>query len=407
MTEQKILIAGAGIGGLAAALSLLQKGFPVEIYEQASELREVGAGLWLSMNGARVLFDLGLEEELRAAAIAADRRCIRHWSSGFQYDFFVKGEHAEVNQPFVLLRAHLLKMLVNAVERLQPGAIRLNTRCLGFEQDAGGVTLKLDGGATARGAALLGADGVHSRIRDAMLGPVPSRYTQAIAWRGLTPMNRLSPHQRQHVVASWIAPKGHFTIYPVRWQDVDLLTFSGQIETTEWAGESWSEKGSVEDCLKDCAGWHPDIMEMVSQVESLHKWGLFVREPLPRWTEGRVTLMGDACHSMVPYLGQGVNMAIEDGEVLARCLAATPDDVPAALARYEAARRPRTTAVAEAAMAMRGVFHNPRAAEAGEGADYIRETWAPGASSRRFDWLYHYDALTVPLPEAEGMPQHA
>src|SRR5262249_1158493 len=156
--------------------------------------------------------------------------------------------------------------------------------------------------------ALIGADGVHSKVRDHLLGPVASHYTHAVAWRGLVPMTSLSPHQREAVVSTWVGPDAHITVYPVRWQDIDLLTFSGQIERSEWQAESWSEKGSRDDCLSDFANWHSDIVEMISNVDTLHKWGLFIREPLSEWTNGRVTLLGDACHSMVPYLGQGVNM---------------------------------------------------------------------------------------------------
>ncbi len=148
--------------------------------------------------------------------------------------------------------------------------------------------------------------------------------------------------------------------------------------------------------MRDFEGWHPDIIEMIEHTESLHKWGLFVRDALPYWTQGRMTLLGDACHSMVPYLGQGVNMALEDACILARCIEASPENLPDALKRYEAARLERTTRVAQSASAMQTVFHNP-ALEGGEVADrYVEANWSPQKSRERYDWIYQYDATSVP-----------
>ncbi len=398
--KRKVLVAGAGIGGLAAALALLRSGFDCEVHEQATELREVGAGLWLSVNGTRIFQELGLEAELRAASIAADARLVRLWNTGEEMPLYRHGDSAATHQPFLLLRAHLLKILVDAVRREKPDAIHLNARCTGFRQDDDGAWLLRQDGSEIRGDVVIGADGVHSRIRDQVFGPVPSHYTNAIAWRGLVPMDRLSPHQRAHVVATWVGPNAHVTVYPVRWQGTDLLTFSGQVEHAGWQGESWSEKGAKADCLQDFAGWHADIVEMITAVDTLHKWGLFVRDPLPHWSEGRVTLVGDACHSMVPYLGQGVNMAVEDAWVLARCLGAAPGDPVAALSRYEAARRERTARVAAGAAAMQTVFHNQALARPETAMDYVRAQWSPAANAARYDWIYRYDAISEPLPAA-------
>lgn len=395
--KPRVLIAGAGIGGLAAALCLLERGIECEVYEQASELKEVGAGLWLSVNGARVLFALGLEPEIRRATLEADERVVRLWDSGKTWWLYKKGVTPAAHAPFVMLRAQLHRILIDALERRWPGTIRLNARCTGYTQDANGVRIDFAGGGSASGDALIGADGLHSKVRETMFGAMPGRFTKALAWRGLVPMERLKPHHRNPTVATWVGPTAHVSAYPARWQDQDLMTFSGQVERSDWELESWNEKGTVEECLKDFAGWHADILEIIEHTESLHKWGLFVRDALPRWTTGRVSLLGDACHSMVPYLGQGVNMAIEDGCVLARCIEAAPRDPAGALQRYEQARLARTTRVASSAAGMQTIFHNPALADPATASAYVDSQWSPQKSRERYDWIYDYDATTVAI----------
>ncbi|BBB96275.1 salicylate hydroxylase [Bradyrhizobium elkanii USDA 61] len=244
---------------------------------------------------------------------------------------------------------------------------------------------------------MIGADGSHSKVRTGLIGQIESQYTNAIAWRGLVPVDRLEPHQREPVVSTWIGPTAHVTAYPVRWQDTELMTFSGQVDRNDWLLESWSEKGSVEECLKDFVGWHPDIIALVSNVQSLHKWGLFVRPTLAGWSQGRVTLLGDACHSMLPYLGQGVNMALEDASVLARCLEQHPGDPASAFQTYQSLRLDRTTRVVNSAAGMLPIFHNSALSRAETAGDYIRTQWAPEATAARYDWIYQYDATAVPL----------
>ncbi|HYC36597.1 MAG TPA: FAD-dependent monooxygenase [Usitatibacter sp.] len=394
--SQRILIAGAGIGGLVAALCLLREGFDVDVFEQAPELREVGAGLWLSANGIRVLAHLGLEDTLKALSIECTERMVRHWNSGRAWWLYKKESSPSTNAPYVLLRAHLHRMLMDAVEAIKPGAIRLNAKVTGFHQADGRVRLDLAGG-SAEGDVLIGADGLNSKVREGIVGPMQGRFTNALAWRGLVPVERLAGHQRRPVVTTWVGPTAHVTVYPVRWRDSELLTFSGQVERADWTLESWSEKGSVEECLNDFRGWHEDVVEMIANVESLHKWGLFVRDALPRWSVGRVSLLGDACHSMVPYLGQGVNMAIEDAAVLSRCLARYSADPEEALRRYEGARRERTSRVAQGSADMQHTFHHPDLARLETAVPYIESQWSPQASRARFDWIYGYDALGAPI----------
>ncbi len=392
-----VLIAGAGIGGLAAAASLLARGIDCDVYEQAAELKEVGAGLWLSINGARVMFGLGLEPQVRAATLEAEERAVRLWDTGQKWTLYKRGSSPRAHAPLVMLRAQLHAILIDEVNRLKPGVIRLNKRCTGFAQEGEKVRLDFADGTTATGDVMIGADGLHSKVREKAFGETPGRFTNALAWRGLVPMERLGGHHRTAATATtWVGPTAHVTVYPARWQTTDLMTFSGQVERSDWRLESWSEKGSVAECVNDFKGWHPDVVEIIENTESLHKWGLFVRDPLPRWSVGRVSLLGDACHSMVPYLGQGVNMAIEDACVIARCLEKYNDPAEALL-KYQDARLDRTTRIAAGSADMQRTFHHPALGDPKTAAGYAESQWNPGKARARYDWIYDYDATQVPV----------
>lgn len=394
----RVLIAGAGIGGLTAALSLLKKGVDCDVYEQAPELKEIGAGLWVSPNGARVLFALGLEEEMRSVNLEAEDRVVRLWNTGQSWSVYNRQDPAGANHTlFMLLRAELHRILAEAVLRIKPDAIHLNHKVESFEQDAHGVTLKFADGTSVTGDALVGADGLHSKVRQAAFGPAPGRFMGAIAWRGLVPMERLPAHHQRPVASTWVGPTAHVTSYPVRKGAGLYMSFSGQADTNVWQEESWSQVGSISECLQDFAGWHEDIVDLVKNAETLFKWGLFVRETLPSWTLDRVTLLGDACHTMVPYLGQGVNMAIEDGHVLARCIAANPDRPAAALVQYENARRERAANTVRRSAAMQSTFHNPALARPETAEPYVNKQWHPDMVKERYDWLFTYDATAVPV----------
>ncbi|MGD9944770.1 MAG: FAD-dependent monooxygenase [Burkholderiaceae bacterium] len=395
-----VLIAGAGMGGLTAALSLLKRGFDVDVYEQAPELRELGAGLWISVNGARVLLELGLQDELKRINLTADDRVVRHWSTGQSWSVYNRtpgGVAATSDHTlYMLLRHELHRILIDAVRAIKPEAIHLNARCVGLQQDADGVRLQFADGSSASGDVVVGADGVHSRVRNALFGDVPGKFTGAVAWRGLVPMEKLPPEHRAPVASTWIGPTAHVTSYPVRRADGQLLmSFSGQVDRNDWQVESWSEVGSISECLNDFAGWHENIVQLVENAETLYKWGLFVREPLAQWSVGRVTLLGDACHSMVPYLGQGVNMAIEDACVLARCIAEQPDEPQQALKRYQQARRDRTALTANRSASMHRIFHHPALKSLDTAVPYIEANWSPEKVRERYDWLFSYDARQV------------
>ena len=391
----RVVIAGGGIGGLAAAAALLQKGIDVEVYEQARELKEVGAGVQLAANGTRVLYALGLGEELKALSCEAQGKEIRHWRTGETWKLFDLGP-ASIERYgfpyFTVYRPDLLEVLARAVRRMKPDAIRLGSRCLGFEQDGSGVTLELES-ARARADVLIGADGVHSAIRQALFGADRPQFTGVVAWRGIVPIERLPKHMARRVGSNWVGPGGHVVHYPLR--AGRLMNFVGALERSDWQVESWSARGTRAELAADFRGWHEDIQAFIREIETPFKWALMVRPPLDRWSVGRVSLLGDAAHSMLPFLAQGAVMAIEDGYVLARCLAEHP---PAeALQRYEAARRGRTRRTVEGSAANIDRFHNRSLADPEEGRRFIDREWASQRVADRYEWLFRYDATSVPV----------
>jgi salicylate hydroxylase len=255
------------------------------------------------------------------------------------------------------------------------------------------VVLKMEDGATVRGDALVGADGVHSRIRQGLFGADRPEFTGNMAWRGIVPMERLPRHMARMVGSNWVGPGGHIVHYPLR--GGALMNFVGVLEHADWRVESWSAGGTAEELARDFRGWHEDIQAFVRAIDTPYKWALMVRAPLERWSVARVTLAGDAAHSMLPFLAQGAAMAIEDGCVLARCLAQY--DVEEALQRYEAARRDRTRRAVEGSAANIHRFHNRALADPAAARDFIEREWAGSRIAERYEWLFTYDATGVPL----------
>ena len=254
MGKPRILIAGAGIGGIVAALALLQRGFDVALYEQAAELRELGAGVQISPNGSRVLRELGLVPAMEAIASVPTAKEMRLFNTGQAWRVQDLGANAvaRYGSPYWLVhRGDFHPVLVQALAERAPDAVRVGARCIDFEQDADGVTLLLEDGERVRGDVLIGADGVHSRIREALFGGARATFTGFMAWRGVVPMDRLPARLRQQYGMTWIGPHGHVVTYPLR--RGELLNFVTAIERDDWLIESWSEAGTVEECRRDFA----------------------------------------------------------------------------------------------------------------------------------------------------------
>ena len=390
---KKILIAGGGIGGLTLALALEQRGFMPVIFEQTSKLEEVGAGLQLSPNGTRALAAVGVLDALRAVAFEPKGKSIRLWNSGESWPLFDLGPVAvaEYGYPYLMVhRSDLQAVLLQALAKRLPSSLRLGHKVVGFEQRDGGVTALLADGTMMDGAALIGADGVHSSIRAGLFGKGRADFTGCMAWRGVIPASRLPERLMQPVGVNWVGPGRHVITYPLR--GGSLMNFVGVVESSAWQSESWTSRGTREECAADFAGWHPDVHTLIDNIETHFRWALLSRTPLDRWHVGRVALLGDACHPMLPFMAQGAVMAIEDAVVLARCLESSAD-VPAAFEAYVTARIDRATRCVQAAERQRVIFHNDKLSDAADAANYVATQWGEEQVYQRYGWLFSHDVV--------------
>ena len=396
------IVAGGGIGGLAAACALLRKGISVTVLEQASGLSEIGAGLQISANGAKALFDLGLEDELRKVWCEPTGKEVRMWNSGESWKLFDLGAASRelYGAPYFMIhRADLHRVLYEAVGRLRSDAVRFSTRCVGARQDEFGVTVHLESGEEIQADALIAADGVHSVIRNSLAGEQKAEFTGCVAWRGLIAAERLPERLRRSIGVNWVGPGGHVVHYLLR--GGEIFNFVGIVERDDWRVESWTEVGSTEECLRDFEGWDDDIHLMIRNLERPYKWALLSRQPLDRWVWGRIALLGDAAHPTLPMMAQGGNMALEDGVVLARCFAECGGNVPAALKSYQGTRLERTSRLVRAANDNAKRFHNPVLRHRDTAKQYVDREWHEDKVRERYDWVFTYDPTTARLSDAD------
>lgn len=367
----RIAIIGAGIGGLTAAALLARRGHAVAVYEQAGRFARVGAGIQQSANAVKVLRALGLEPVLRERAFAPRHWNNREWDTGAEKHLLQLGAayEARYGAPYLLLhRADLHAALESVVPA---GCVHLGRQLAALEQDAEGVTLRFTEGAPARAELVIGADGVHSTVRAALFGAEAPQFTGRVAYRATFPAALLNEPLLDDCT-KWWGPDRHIVMYYVT-ANRDEVYFVTSVPEGDWLIESWSSEGDMAQLRGHFAGFHPAVRQVLAACPAAHKWALCIREPMAQWGAGRITLLGDSCHPMVPYMAQGAACAIEDAAVLARCL----DEggaTPAALARYAATRRERTGKVQVTSR---------------------RNEWMSTRTDP--DWVYGYDAFTTPL----------
>jgi 6-hydroxynicotinate 3-monooxygenase len=376
MPKLNVAIIGAGIGGLTAAACLRRTGIGVTIFEQARGFARVGAGIQQAPNAVRVLYALGLKEQLLAQAFQPDSNDSRDYDTGALTNAFPLGQAIRDRHgvPYFLMhRGDLHAMLASLVPA---DTIRLNHKLDGLEQlSDGAVRLRFTNGEEVEADAVVGADGVHSVVRAFMLGKEAPRYTGRVAYRTVFPTARLNGLD-VHPCVKWWGPDRHIVSYFVNPRR-DELYFVTSTPEPDFEVESWSAKGDLATLRAAYDTFHPQVRAILAACPEVHKWALVERDPLPHWTEGSVTLLGDACHPMTPYMAQGASTSIEDGVILSRFLDGVDrDGVAAALQRYEATRKPRTSRIQMTS---------------------AQNTWLRHPHDA--DWVYGYDAWTVPLAQ--------
>ena len=373
-----IAVIGAGIGGLALAGLLSRQGAKVTVYEQATAFERIGAGIQMSPNAVHVLRALDLEPSLRRLAFEPPAWCHRVWDTGAQLSDLTFGTEAEIRYgaPYLLMhRGDLHAAILSAVPA---EVIRFNKKLIDIDTRAAGVVLGFADGSRVTADGVVGADGVHSRVREILLGPERPIFTGRVAHRTVFPAALMADFAVDSCT-KWWGPDRHIVIYPVNPRR-DEIYFVTSVPDPDWDVESWSARGDMAEVHRALEGFHWEVQRILAACPQVHKWALFERDPLPRWSEGAIVLLGDACHPMTPYMAQGAANALEDAAVLSRCLADTADPA-AAFKRYEASRLERTKRIQLTSR---------------------QNTWGKQAIDP--SWVYGYNAWQAPLAQARPMP---
>jgi salicylate hydroxylase len=358
MPSPRIAIVGGGIGGLAAAAFLHQSGLSCALYEQTSELREIGAGVAVTPNAARLLRRLGVLDALLQTAVRLEIGWeFRRWQDGTVLSAELLSTRCEQlygEQTYTAHRADLVEALRRAVPA---GTIRLGQRVTAIGVNGATATLTFADGEVAEADVVIGADGIHSVIRATLIEAVPPVHSGLSAFRALVPARDAPEIARRPAQVLWLGPDHHLVHYPVR--AGELINLVAIVPAGDYTTESWTATATVEELLAEFAGWDPRLTSLIQAAATPGRWALLDRQPLRQWSHGPITLLGDAAHPMLPFFAQGAAQAIEDAATLARCLAEDPTDPSAALRRYEAHRIPRTTRIQEVSHARAYLNHLP------------------------------------------------
>jgi salicylate hydroxylase len=380
-------VVGGGIGGLTAALSLLTAGFDVHVYEQATRLSEVGAGVQVSPNASRILHRLGLAEELERNGVKPLAIHQRRWDDGRTLMRTPLAEALEATFHFPYCQMHRADLLAALAAAIPAERVHLGHRLVGLADRGDGVDARFANGARTDVDVLVGADGIHSAVRAELFGPEHPRFTGCVAYRGLVPAGRLRELSLPVDAELWLGPGRHFIHYSV--SGGRLVNFVAVVEQDAWTRESWTDRGNLADALAAYDGWHPQVHTILQSVDETFVWALFDRAPLDRWSAGRVTLLGDAGHPMLPFMAQGAAQAIEDGAALTACLVKAGSDLADALRRYEQLRIPRTARLQALSGDNKTRYHLPDGPEQRErDAQMATGVWSVDAVR----WIYGHDA---------------
>ncbi len=392
MTSRHISIGviGSGIGGLAAALSLLRAGLDAHVYEQAPEAREVGAGIQVSPNATRILHRLGLAEPLATTGVRPLTLRQRRWDDGRTLSCAPLGEAMEAACGAPYYQIHRADLLNALLSRFPAERLHVGHRLMDLIDHGNRVEGHFENGKSTTVDALVGADGIHSAVRRILFRGESPQFTGCVAYRGLVAADRLAHLKLPVEFQIWMGPGKHFVHYLVR--GGRLVNFVALVDQDSWTRESWTEPADVADVLDAFEGWHPQVRSILGAVDEAFVWGLFDHPPMEHWSAGRVTLLGDACHAMLPFWAQGAAQAIEDGAVLAACLAKIDGpDISEALRLYESLRLPRASRVQAASKQNKTRFHLPDGPQQRE-----RDAQLGDASTDWFlkaiAWVYGHDA---------------
>jgi salicylate hydroxylase len=387
----RVVIIGGGIGGLAAALALERRGAEVMVYEQSPVHSEIGAGLNLTPNAVKAFRALGIEDKIEDIGSGSEFLIIRSWKSGRLISRVRRGDfRKKFGAPNLTVhRADLLDVLRGSLKTTD---IRLGMRCIAVEPGARNAAARFADGSAIEADVVVGADGIHSMVRNSLFGADAPRFTGCVCWRGMAPVDAVPSDINSGDGTMWMGPHGHVVHYPVH--RGKLVNIVAHIDSNAWTEESWTHECGVAEVASAYAGWHPALTQLYPCSTRWYKWALYDRDPLERWSQGRATLLGDSAHAMLPYLGQGAAMAIEDGCVLAAMIARQPDDLDAALVAYERLRAPRTrgAVLGSRERAKENHLASPWARLRRDVKFALRERFgARDNTAFQAGWLYEYD----------------
>ena len=395
----KVTVIGAGIGGLTTVSALRARGIEAKAHDQTDVLTEVGAGVQITPNGVKVVRDLGLEKRFREFGFLPDSILGLDWHSGKTVFRTPLTECDRLyGAPYIQIHRADLQSVLRA--SVPDSAIALSARCVGVRNEGKSAVAVFADGSEVESDLIVAADGVKSAIRQSLFGDGAPRFTGHICWRSLVPCESPDFDLVSPDTTIWFGPNGHIVTYYVK--AGKAVNIAAILETTTWQEESWNVRSSKEEIASAYSGWHPRLQRLFARSEEIYKWGLFVREPLSSWSNGRITLLGDAAHPMLPYLSQGAAMSMEDGLVLARMAAKYGTDVSAALRAYEMLRVPRATRVQLTSRDQGKKNHlvSPWARLRRDIVYRIRNVINPQKTGLSAGWVYEYDAGGVDVDDA-------